>query len=203
MHSSYTLDSLVHMGWKAIGHADNCSIPCSFKAKACTRKTSIENLGKSFGKMILARAIRRPFSGLAAFTKEVSSLHAEYIAKSLDAYKKNKLDVDKELDKLFSSNRIVLFSDGTVDAPKSELSLNVIRMLTEAQCIPLAHVNVLEHPAILGYTIHKSGSHSTPHLYVGGTFYGDHDRVLQKYKTGDLFSLGTAKKGDKLPIGLY
>ena len=152
---------------------------------------------------MLSRSLGRSFSSLAGFTKEVTALHADYLAKSLDAYKKNKLDVDKELDKLFSSNRMVLFSEGSVDAPKSELSLNVIRMLTEAQCVPLAHVNVLEHPAILGYTVHKSGSHSTPHLYVGGTFYGDHDKVLQKYKTGDLFSIGQAKPGDKLPIGLY
>ena len=130
-------------------------------------------------------------------------MHADYIAKSVESYKTNKLEVDKELDKLFTSNRVVLFSEGTIDAPKSELSMNLIRMLTEAQCVPLVHVDVLEHPAILGYTIYKSGSHVTPHLYVGGHFYGDHDKVLQKYQTGDLFTIGSAKPGDKLPIGLY
>ena len=98
----------------------------------------------------MSRLIRRSCSSLTAFTQQVAGLHADYVAKSIASYRSNKLEVDKELDKVFSLNRVVLFSEGTVDAPKSELSLNVIRMLTEAQLVPLAHVNVLDHPSILG-----------------------------------------------------
>ena len=136
-----------------------------------------------------------------SFLKRAASLHSDFIAKALESYKANKLETDKELDKLFTSNRIVLFSEGSVDAPKSELSLNMVRMLTQVQGIPLAHVDVLAHPAILGYSIHKSGSYTTPHLYVGGSFYGDHDKVLQRYKTGELVSLGSP--ADQVPVGLY
>ena len=149
--------------------------------------------------MLFVRGLRR----FTTIVDQASKLNSDFVAKSLESYKANKLETDKALDKLFTTNRIVLFSEGSVDAPRSELSLNVVRMLTEVQGVSLAQVNVLEHPAILGYSVHKSGSHSTPHLYVGGSFYGDHDMILKKYKSGELFSIGSAKKGDKLPIGLY
>jgi glutaredoxin-related protein len=153
--------------------------------------------------MIITKLIRRRTSTLSQVFQRTTSLHSTFIARSIEAYKANKLETDKELDKLFTSNRIVLFSEGSIDAPKSELSLNVIRMLTEVQAVPLAQVDILAHPAIQGYTVHKSGSHSPPHLYVGGSFYGDHDKILQKYKTGELLAIGSAKSGDLTPIGLY
>ena len=132
---------------------------------------------------------------------QATSLNNRFVEKALEQYKGNKLEVDKELEKLFTSNRIVLFSEGTVDAPKSELSLNVVKMLTEMQSVPLVQVDVLQHPAIMGFTVHKSGSYVTPHLYVNGSFYGDHDRILQKYKTGELkTNIGTSAK---VPIALY
>merc|ERR1712207_61225 len=85
-----------------------------------------------------------------------------------------------------ASNKMVLFMEGTPDAPKSEASLNVIRMLTQVQAVGFLSVDVLSHPAILGYTVTKSQRSRGPHLYVNGSFYGDHDGVLAKFKTGEL-----------------
>ena len=95
--------------------------------------------------------------------------------------------------------------EGTVDAPKSQLSNDLVKLLTGVQAVPLLSVDVLEHPAILGYTVHKSGSHCTPHVYVNGTFYGDYDMVLQKFKTGELAKLSrpSASKTSPLPVGMF
>merc|ERR1711874_192180 len=113
----------------------------------------------------------------------------------------NKGTVAADLDVEISNNNMVLFMEGTPDAPKSQLGLNVVKMLTEVQAVPVLAVDVLQHPALLGYTVSKTSRKRTPHLYVGGSFYGDHDGILAKYNSGELKSIG---KGDgELPIASY
>merc|ERR1712125_108080 len=107
------------------------------------------------------------------------------------AYKANEKDVASDLDGDLAANKTVLFMEGTPDAPKSELSMNVVKMLTQAQAVPLLAVDVLSHPAVLGYTVTKSGKSRAPHLYVNGTFYGDHDSLLAMHKAGGLKAIGT------------
>ncbi len=58
--------------------------------------------------------------------------------------------MDGFLDATLKDNKMVLFMEGTPDAPKSELGLNVVKMLTQAQAVPLKSVDVLSHPAVLG-----------------------------------------------------
>ncbi len=95
--------------------------------------------------------------------------------------------------------------EGSVDAPKSQLSNNLVKLLTGVQAVPMVTVDVLEHPAILGYTINKSGSHVTPHVYVNGSFYGDYDMVMAKFKSGELARLSSpsASKSSPLPVGMF
>merc|ERR1719440_505931 len=97
--------------------------------------------------------------------------------------------------------------EGTPDAPKSELSINVVKMLTQAQVVPLVSVDVLAHPAILGYTVSKSARNRAPHLYVNGSFYADYDGLMAQHTSGQLAkSLGTESTkstgtfGGELPI---
>ncbi|CAE7309373.1 GRXS7 [Symbiodinium natans] len=118
--------------------------------------------------------------------------------------------VAADLDAEISNSKVVLFMEGTPDAPKSEPSLNAVKMLTEAQAVPLTSVNVLAHPAILGYTVAKTQKRRTPHLYVNGSFYADYDGMLSQHGTGQLAkNLGTeATKssgvfGGELPIATY
>ena len=47
--------------------------------------------------------------------------------------------------------------DRACKCPNSELSLNVVKMLTQVQAVPLLAIDVLAHPALLGYTVEKSG----------------------------------------------
>jgi len=95
--------------------------------------------------------------------------------------------------------------EGTVDSPKSQLSNNLVKLLTGVQAFPLVSVDVLEHPAIMGYTVYRSGSHVTPHVYVNGTFYGDYDMVLNKFKSGEMKKLSNleAPKNQPLPVGMF
>lgn len=95
--------------------------------------------------------------------------------------------------------------EGSVDSPKSILSNNLVKLLTGVQAFPLVSVDVLEHPAIMGYTVHRSGSHCTPHVYVNGSFYGDYDMVLRKFKSGDLKQLSNSatSKNQPLPVGMF
>merc|ERR1739848_547041 len=76
--------------------------------------------------------------------------------------------------------------EGSPEGPKSEASHNTVKMLTQVQAGPLMSVDVLSHPAVLGYTVSKSGRNRGPHLYVNGSFYADHDGLLAKFKSGEL-----------------
>eukprot|EP00933_Yihiella_yeosuensis_P041566 TRINITY_DN35965_c0_g1_i1.p1 TRINITY_DN35965_c0_g1~~TRINITY_DN35965_c0_g1_i1.p1 ORF type:complete len:179 (+),score=39.03 TRINITY_DN35965_c0_g1_i1:67-603(+) len=139
-----------------------------------------------------------------------NKLYEDLVAKSLKDFQANQTEVSADLDAEIASNKVVLFMEGTVDAPKSEPSLNVVKMLTQAQVVPLTAIDVLAHPAILGYTVSKSQRNRGPHLYVNGSFYADYDGLLAQHSTGELKkALGTENTkssgtfGGELPIANY
>merc|ERR1712127_3753 len=134
----------------------------------------------------------------------------DFVAKSVKAYQANQKEVAGNLDTELASNKMVLFMEGTPDAPKSEASLNTVRMLTQIQAVPFMAIDVLAHPALLGYTVTKCQRNRGPHLYVDGSFYADHDGLLAKFNTGELAKAigteGTRSKGvfsGELPIATY
>merc|ERR1719384_1886542 len=131
-----------------------------------------------------AAATTRSFS--ACPVAATSKLYEDFVGKSVKAYQASQKEVDGSLDADLKSNKMVLFMEGTPDAPKSEASLNAIRILTQVQAASFLSVDVLAHPAILGYTVTKSQRNRGPHLYVNGSFFADHDGLLAKFSTGDL-----------------
>merc|ERR1711924_241384 len=66
-----------------------------------------------------------------------------------------------------------------------------IKMLTQVQASTFLSVDVLTHPAIMGYTVTKSQRNRGPHLYKDGQFFADHDGLLAMYKKGELGSIGS------------
>jgi len=139
-----------------------------------------------------------------------AKLYEDLVDKSIKEFQSNQKTVTDDLDAEIASNKVVLFMEGTPDAPKSEPSQNVVKMLTEAQVVPLVSVDVLAHPAILGYTVSKTSKRRAPHMYVNGSFYADYDGILSKYQSGELAkSLGTESTkssgvfGGELPIATY
>mmetsp|Transcript_26608 Transcript_26608/g.48760 ORF Transcript_26608/g.48760 Transcript_26608/m.48760 type:complete len:174 (-) Transcript_26608:77-598(-) len=159
---------------------------------------------------------RRSFAPVAVRTFAASPLEAteksysDFVEKSVAMFKASEKDVTANLDAELAKNKAVLFMEGTPDAPKSELSLNMVKMLTQVQMVPFLAIDVLAHPAILGYTVSKSARKRAPHLYLDGSFYADHDGILAKYKSGELKSLGTSSTlstgsafGGELPVAMY
>mmetsp|Transcript_14126 Transcript_14126/g.23201 ORF Transcript_14126/g.23201 Transcript_14126/m.23201 type:complete len:172 (+) Transcript_14126:69-584(+) len=171
---------------------------------------------------MLSTSFRRAFRPLAAVgagrcaarsfaanpLDATAALYEDLVSKAVAEFKANEKDVASDLDAELSSNKMVLFMEGTPDAPKSELSMNVVKMLTQVQATNFLSIDVLSHPAILGYTVSKSQRSRAPHLYMDGKFYADHDGLLTKYKSGDLKSIGSEARssgvfGGELPIASY
>merc|ERR1719277_945033 len=155
-----------------------------------------------------AAAVTRGFSSCPIAA--TSQLYEDYVGKAVKAYQASQKEVDGSLDADLAGNKMVLFMEGSPDAPKSEASLNAIRILTQVQATNFLSVDVLAHPALLGYTVTKSQRNRGPHLYVDGNFYADHDGLLAKYSAGvlakDIGTQGTRSTGTfggELPIATY
>lgn len=73
--------------------------------------------------------------------------------RSVAAYNAERESVDAKLLPVLRENKMVLFLEGTVDNPKSFLSMNVVKMLTQLQSLPLVSIDVTAHPAILGFAL--------------------------------------------------
>merc|ERR1712079_400911 len=111
-------------------------------------------LGIMLGFRSMSRALRRPLSSgllhqplrplLLAQPRAFSSgpleatvkLYDDLVDKSVKEYQANQKIVGADLDAELATNKLVLFMEGTPDAPKSEPSMNAIKMLTEAQAVP-------------------------------------------------------------------
>merc|ERR1740129_117678 len=163
---------------------------------------------------VASTAVRRsavaPRSFSACPLAATAQLYDDFAGKAVKAYQASQKEVDDSLNADLASNKMVLFMEGTPDAPKSEASLNVVRMLTQVQAVGFLSVDVLAHPALLGYTVTKSSRNRGPHLYVNGSFYADHDGLLAKFNGGvlakDIGSEGTKSTGTfggELPIATY
>eukprot|EP01066_Platyproteum_vivax_P007080 Platyproteum_vivax@DN2685_c0_g1_i1.p1 len=111
----------------------------------------------------------------------VEASYAAAAALAARAYAATKPQVDETYKQVLHENPTVLFLEGSVDAPRSELSLNVVKILTQIQTIPLYTVNVLEHPAILGFALSESKQPRCPVIFVNGRYYGNHDTLLEAY----------------------
>lgn len=186
-------------------HPDKAMIPSALRRSMALRPLATK----------LAQPCLRPttmFSGrhFAACPLEASNkLYEDLVEKSVKEYQANQQAVKADLDAELSANKLVLFMEGTPDAPKSEASLNVVRMLTQAQVVPFVSVDTLSHPAVLGYTVSKSSRKRGPHLYVNGAFFADYEGLYTKYTSGELaksFGAGNLSSGTfsgELPIATY
>merc|ERR1712194_353796 len=95
----------------------------------------------------------RPFASNPL--EATAKLYEDLVGKAVKEFQANQKTVSAELDAELSGNKMVLFMEGTPDAPKSEASLNTIRMLTQVQAANFLAVDVLSHPAILGYRLQE------------------------------------------------
>merc|ERR1719401_3385099 len=86
-----------------------------------------------------AGPLRLPPKSHAARTLATSPLEAttklyqSVVSNSVKVFEESKKVVSDDLDAEIAGNKIVLFMEGSPDAPKSEVSLNAVKMLTQAQ----------------------------------------------------------------------
>lgn len=73
--------------------------------------------------------------------------------RSIAAYFADRESVDAQLLPVLKKNRLVLFLEGTIDNPKSLASMNIVKILTQLQSVPLKAVDVTAHPAVLGFAL--------------------------------------------------
>eukprot|EP00922_Rhytidocystis_sp_ex-Travisia-forbesii_P059576 GHVS01088345.1.p1 GENE.GHVS01088345.1~~GHVS01088345.1.p1 ORF type:complete len:199 (+),score=25.24 GHVS01088345.1:132-728(+) len=143
-------------------------------------------------------------------SQTIDPVYVDLVRHGIRSYEDAKNEVDQAMDKILASNKLVLFMDGTPDHPKSVRSLNVLKLLTAVQAVPLTSVDMFKHPAILGYATQKCHKMIGPFLFKNGHFYGNHDDLMNLYETGELQSrIGTDNLENKpmfkglLPIALY
>lgn len=89
------------------------------------------------------------------------------------------------LDKVVSSNKVVLFMKGTALFPQCGFSNTAVRIL-DAVGTKFETVNVLDSDKIRnGIKVYSSWP-TIPQLYVGGEFVGGSDIMIELYQNGQL-----------------
>ena len=101
-------------------------------------------------------------------------------------------DVQKRIDDLVKSNRVVLFMKGTAQFPMCGFSGRAIQVLKACGVRDLTTVNVLEDEQIRQGIKEYADWPTIPQLYVNGEFVGGSDIVTEMFEAGELQPLLTA-----------
>jgi monothiol glutaredoxin len=97
-------------------------------------------------------------------------------------------DVQAEIEALVTSNPVVLFLKGTPDFPQCGFSARVVQVLAR-HAVEYEAVDVLADPDIRAGIKEYADWPTIPQLYVGGTFVGGCDIVLEMHENGELAKL--------------
>ncbi|HEX5311307.1 Grx4 family monothiol glutaredoxin [Aquabacterium sp.] len=97
-------------------------------------------------------------------------------------------DVQKQIDDLVKSNRVVLFMKGTAQFPQCGFSGRAVQILKTCGVTDLVTVNVLENEAIRQGIKEYANWPTIPQLYINGEFIGGSDIMMEMYQSGELQS---------------
>ena len=100
-------------------------------------------------------------------------------------------DVQKRIDDLVKSHRIVLFMKGSAQFPMCGFSGRAIQVLKACGVDELKTVNVLEDEGIRQGIKEYANWPTIPQLYVDGEFVGGSDIMMEMYQSGELQQLLT------------
>lgn len=98
-------------------------------------------------------------------------------------------DVQKEIQDLVSSNRVVLFMKGTPQFPQCGFSSAAAQMLKSSGCADFASVNVLADNEIREGVKQYANWPTIPQLYIDGEFVGGADIMREMAQSGELQTL--------------
>lgn len=92
------------------------------------------------------------------------------------------------LDKVVTSQKVVLFMKGTKDFPQCGFSNNVVQILKSLN-VPFETINILENEILRQGLKEYSSWPTFPQLYIDGEFFGGCDITIEAYKSGELQEL--------------
>ncbi|KAE8678545.1 Monothiol glutaredoxin-S14 [Hibiscus syriacus] len=89
------------------------------------------------------------------------------------------------LDKVVTSNKVVLFMKGTKDFPQCGFSNTVVQILNSLN-VPFETINILENELLRQALKEYSSWPTFPQLYIEGEFFGGCDITVEAFKNGQL-----------------
>ncbi|KAG8381696.1 hypothetical protein BUALT_Bualt06G0148300 [Buddleja alternifolia] len=92
------------------------------------------------------------------------------------------------LDKVVTSQKVVLFMKGTKEFPQCGFSNTVVQILKSLN-VPFETINILENEILRQGLKEYSSWPTFPQLYIDGVFFGGCDITLEAYKSGELQEL--------------
>ncbi|KAJ9178875.1 hypothetical protein P3X46_010722 [Hevea brasiliensis] len=92
------------------------------------------------------------------------------------------------LDKVVTSQKVVLFMKGTKDFPQCGFSNTVVQILNSLS-VPYETINILENEVLRQGLKEYSNWPTFPQLYIDGEFFGGCDITVDAYKSGELQEL--------------
>ena len=95
-------------------------------------------------------------------------------------------DVQKRIDDLVKTHRVVLFMKGTAQFPMCGFSGRAVQILKACGVSDLKTFNVLEDEAVRHGIKEYANWPTIPQLYVNGEFVGGSDIMTEMYQAGEL-----------------
>ncbi|XP_021725440.1 monothiol glutaredoxin-S7, chloroplastic-like [Chenopodium quinoa] len=89
------------------------------------------------------------------------------------------------IDKVVTSNKVILFMKGTRDFPQCGFSNTVVQILKSLN-VPFETINILENEFLRQGLKEYSSWPTFPQLYIDGEFFGGCDIVVEALKSGEL-----------------
>ncbi|XP_047979753.1 monothiol glutaredoxin-S7, chloroplastic [Salvia hispanica] len=94
-------------------------------------------------------------------------------------------ELKSTLDKVVTSEKVILFMKGTKDFPQCGFSHTVVQILKTLN-VPFETINILENESLRQGLKEYSSWPTFPQLYIDGEFFGGCDITLEAYKSGEL-----------------
>ncbi|GAB2278318.1 Monothiol glutaredoxin-S7, chloroplastic [Dionaea muscipula] len=108
----------------------------------------------------------------------------------VDIYKIDALNPELKttLDKVVTSQKVVLFMKGTKEFPQCGFSNTVVQILKSLN-VPFETINILENEVLRQALKEYSSWPTFPQLYIDGEFFGGCDITVDAYQRGELQEL--------------
>ncbi|XP_031381880.1 monothiol glutaredoxin-S14, chloroplastic [Punica granatum] len=97
-------------------------------------------------------------------------------------------ELKSTLDKVVTSNKVVVFMKGTKDFPQCGFSNTVVQILKSLN-MPFETINILENEMLRQGLKEYSSWPTFPQLYIQGEFFGGCDITVEAYNSGELQEL--------------